>query len=520
MDRLRASTPRTWLRQFHASAHRHVASQRLVLPGGAAFEQPVGLFINNDFVASTDGATLAVIDPATEREIAQVHCGGTADVNRAVAAAKTAFESWRSVSGADRRDLLLALSSKIEQHADVLAGIESWNCGKPLTAAREEDVADAINVSRYFAGWADKIYGRSIQTAPGRLAYTLHEPYGVCGQIVPWNYALMLAMWKLAPAIAAGNTVVLKPAEQTPLSLLYLAQLVRETGFPPGVVNVVPGTGAAAGASLAAHEDVRKVSFTGSTATGRTVMKAAAATVKSVTLELGGKSPAVVFADADLDLAVRWTHAGAMSNAGQICSATARVLVQRDVYDAFVSRFAAYTATESRSGPPASPQTTQGPQISAVQRDRVQAAIASGVRSGARLVHGGLDGSGPSAAAGFYVPATVFADVADDTELMREEIFGPVVALAPFDSEAEAVRRANATHYGLGAAVFTADVGRAHRIAREIEAGMVWINSSNDTDYQMPFGGFKASGFGPELGEYGLTTYTHPKTVYVNVAGT
>lgn len=368
---------------------------------------------------------------------------------------------------------------------------------------------------RYFAGWADKTFGQTISTTHQKFAYTLRQPIGVVGQIIPWNYPLGMATWKLGPALACGNTVVIKAAEQTPLSILVLASLIKEVGFPPGVVNVINGYGREAGAALVEHPLVDKVAFTGSTGTARQIMKMASATLKNITLETGGKSPLLVFADCDLEQAVKWSHLGIMSNQGQICTATSRILVQDSIYDDFVAQFVKTTQTVSRVGDQWSKDTYQGPQVSKLQYERVLEYVELGKSEGAKVVTGGkaLDVS----AKGFFIEPTVFTEVKDSMRIFREEIFGPVVVISRFSSEDEAVTRANDSTYGLGAAVFTKDLERAHRVAAEIEAGMVWVNSSQDCDPRVPFGGVKQSGIGRELGEAGLEAYSQVKAVHINM---
>ena len=360
--------------------------------------------------------------------------------------------------------------------------------GKPYSVALNEDVAEVTGTLRYYAGYADKLHGQVIDTGPDKLAYTLREPLGVCGQIIPWNYPLAMAAWKLGPALAAGNTVVLKAAEQTPLSILYFATLIKEAGFPPGVVNILNGVGKEAGAALASHLDVDKIAFTGSTATGRQIMKMAAVNLKNITLETGGKSPLLVFEDADLEQAVKWAHVGIMSNMGQICTATSRLLVQESVYDKFVTLFKEQVTTVSKVGDPFQEDTFQGPQVTKAQYEKVLAYIESGKSEGATLASGGESAHKDGDGKGFFIAPTVFTDVKDDMKIYREEVFGPFVVIASFKTEDEAVRKANDTTYGLGSAVFTQDITKAHRVAREIEAGMVWINSSNDSDFRIPFG--------------------------------
>ncbi len=411
---------------------------------------------------------------------------------------------------------MLELASLVDKHAETLATIETWDNGKPYTVALTEDVAEVSGTLRYYAGYADKIHGQVINTSPDKFAYTLREPLGVCGQIIPWNYPLAMGAWKLGPALACGNTVVLKAAEQTPLSILYFAQLIKEAGFPPGVVNILNGHGTTAGAAIASHLDIDKIAFTGSTATGRQIMKMASINLKNITLETGGKSPLLVFADADLDQAVKWSHAGIMSNMGQICTATSRVLVEESIYDEFVKLFKEQVKTVSKVGDPFSSDTFQGPQVTKAQYERVLSYIESGKSEGATRATGGApykDVNGK----GFFIAPTVFTNVKDSMKIYREEVFGPFVVISSFKTEDEAVERANDTTYGLGSAVFTENLTKAHRVARRIEAGMVWVNSSNDSDYRIPFGGVKQSGIGRELGEAGLAAYTNAKAVHVNM---
>ena len=412
---------------------------------------------------------------------------------------------------------MLKLSSLVEQHAPTLATIETWDNGKPYSVALNEDVAEVIGSLKYYAGYADKLHGQVIDTGPDKLAYTIREPIGVCGQIIPWNYPLAMAAWKLGPALACGNTVVLKAAEQTPLSILYFATLIKEAGFPPGVINILNGYGREAGAALASHEGVDKVAFTGSTATGKEIMKMAAGTMKNITLETGGKSPLLVFDDADLDQAAKWAHSGIMSNMGQICTATSRILVQENVYDEFVKLFQETIKTTSKIGDPFKEETFQGPQVTKAQYDRVLSYIESGKTEGATLAMGGEAYKDVGDGKGFFISPTVFTNVKPSMKIFREEVFGPFAVVTSFKTEEEALEKANDTTYGLGSAVFTRDITRGHRVARGIEAGMVWVNSSNDSDFRIPFGGVKQSGIGRELGEEGLKAYTNAKAVHVNM---
>lgn len=381
----------------------------------------------------------------------------------------------------------------------------------------EEDVAEVAGTLRYYAGFADKVFGQTIGTSPEKFAYTLRQPIGVVGQIIPWNYPLAMAAWKLGPALASGNTVVFKAAEQTPLSILYFARLVKEAGFPPGVLNILNGRGADAGAAIASHPGIDKIAFTGSTATGRQIMKLAAANLKNITLETGGKSPLVVFEDADLDQAAKWAHMGIMSNMGQICTATSRVLVQDSIYDKFVNLFKETVKSTSKVGDPFASDTFQGPQVTKAQYDRVLSYIESGKSEGAKLAAGGEPYKNVGDGKGFFIAPTIFTDVTDKMKIYREEVFGPFVVIASFKDQEDALEKANDTTYGLGSAVFTRDIQRAHSFARDIEAGMVWINSSNDSDFRIPFGGVKQSGIGRELGEAGLEAYSQTKAVHVNM---
>jgi aldehyde dehydrogenase (NAD(P)+) len=393
------------------------------------------------------------------------------------------------------------------------------NLGKPYHVALTEDLVEAIGTIRYYSGWADKTFGQTINTTPEKFAYTIRQPIGVVGQIIPWNYPLSMASWKLGPALACGNTVVLKPAEQTPLSILILGKLIKEAGFPPGVVNIVNGYGREAGAALASHPIVDKIAFTGSTMTAREIMKLAAGTLKNITLETGGKSPLLVFPDADLEQAVKWSHFGIMSNQGQICTATSRIYVHQDIFQTFLAKFKEAVETTSKIGDQWDENTFQGPQVTRTQYERILSYIEAAKKDGATVVTGGAahTPADEKNKNGYFVQPTVFSGVSDSLAIVREEVFGPVVVILPFADEEEAVKRANNTTYGLGAAVFTRDLERAHRVAAEIEAGMVWVNSSQDCDPRVPFGGVKQSGIGRELGEAGLEAYSQVKSVHVNM---
>ena len=492
-------------------------STPLTAPNGVGWTQPTGLFINNAFIPSSTGQTLTTTNPSTAQEICSVQAATAPDVSTAVSAARAAFPSWAATPGTSRGHLMTRLASLVSQHAETLAVVETLDSGKPLSATRAFDVPHFVDVLRYYAGWADKSHGTVVASNPAKMAYTLRQPLGVCAQIIPWNYPLGMAAWKLGPALACGNTVVLKLAELTPLSMLVVASLVKEAGFPPGVVNVINGTGGEAGAALVRHPDVDKVAFTGSTATGREVMKMAAGTLKNVTLETGGKSPLIVFGDADLAQAVKWAHVGIMDNQGQICSATSRILVHESVHDEFVDAFKRQVRHVSVVGDPFDEETFQGPQISAAQQARVNDYIQTGLDEGATMVMGGT--AHPTGGKGYHVQPTVFTDVKPGMRIHDEEIFGPVVVVVKFRGEEEALRVANDSVYGLGAAVFTRDLARAHRVAAGVQAGSVWVNSTDDADYRAPFGGVKQSGVGRELGEEGLGGYFCTKAVHVNLSG-
>ncbi len=474
-----------------------------------------GLLINNRWVPSESGKTFATINPATGDEICQVAEADAADVDKAVSAARKAFNRgpWNKMQASDRGRLLNRLADLIEANADELAALESLDNGKPFSVARSVDVAATVGCYRYFAGWADKVQGRTIPIDGDYFCYTRLEPVGVVAQIIPWNFPMLMQAWKLAPALATGNTVVMKPAEQTPLSALRIGELIVEAGYPEGVVNLLPGYGPTAGAALARHMDVDKVAFTGSTEVGRLVMEAAAkSNLKRVTLELGGKSPNIIFADTDVDEAVEGAHFGLFFNHGQCCCAGSRVFVEERIYDQFVAKSSA-RANQRTVGDPFDPKTEQGPQVDNTQFDKVMGYIDSGRREGAKLVCGG-ERVGDR---GYFIQPTVFADVQDDMTIAREEIFGPVMSVIPFKNLEEVVERANCTTYGLAAAVWTRDIKKALAVSNSVRAGTVWVNCYNVLDSRAPFGGFKQSGIGRELGEYGLQQYTEVKTVTVKL---
>jgi aldehyde dehydrogenase (NAD+) len=469
------------------------------------------LLINNRWVPSESGRTFATINPSTGEEICQVAEADAADVDKAVAAARAAFDlgPWKKMRASERGRMLDRLADLIEQNADELARLETLDNGKPLSIAKAVDVTKTIACYRYFAGWADKVQGKTIPIDGDFFCYTRHEPIGVIGQIIPWNYPLLMQAWKLAPALATGNTIVMKPAEQTPLSALRLGELILEAGFPEGVVNLLPGLGSTAGAAIARHMDVDKIAFTGSTEVGRLIMEAAAkSNLKRISLELGGKSPNIIFADSDLDDAVEGAHLGLFVNQGQSCCAGSRVFVEEKIYDEFVVKSIA-RARKRRVGDPLDPRTDQGPQVSESQFDRVMGYIESGRREGATLACGG-ERVGDR---GYFIQPTVFCDVQDEMKIAREEIFGPVMSIIPFKDMDEVISRANRTTYGLAAGVWTRDIKKAQAVANGVRAGTVWVNCYHVLDTRAPFGGFKQSGMGRELGEYGLQQYMEVKTV-------
>jgi aldehyde dehydrogenase (NAD+) len=475
------------------------------------------LFINGEWSDAAGGKQFETLNPATGESLADVAEGDAADIDRAVGAARAAFRAaaWRRMDAADRGAILWRMADLVEQRADALARIEVLDNGKPIREA-QIDIRQSIDALRYYAGWTTKLHGATIPVRGNMLNYTLREPVGVVGSIIPWNFPLLMAVWKIAPALACGNTVVLKPAEQTPLSALELAAIGADAGLPAGVLNVVTGFGETAGAALVAHRDVDKIAFTGSTAVGRIIMREAAGSLKKISLELGGKSPNIVLADADIGAAARGAFSAIFYNTGQCCTAGSRLLVHESVKDQLLSALVE-RAGRMQPGDPLDSKTRFGPLISQEQLDRVLGYIEQGRAEGAELVAGGVRARYGGEERGFWLQPTVFDAVQADHVIAKEEIFGPVLSVLAFSEEDEALALANQSEYGLAAGVWTQDVKKAHRFARELEAGTVWINTYHPGDAASPFGGYKQSGFGRELGEYSLDLYTQIKSVWVDL---
>jgi phenylacetaldehyde dehydrogenase len=485
--------------QLHRSVQEFLSRPRKMLIGG-------------QWVEARSGKTFETFNPATGEVLAHVAEGDRADIDQAVAAARKAFENgpWPDMSPSERGRLMWKLSDLIEQHHQELAELETLDNGKPLLFSRIVDVPTAVDVFRYMAGWATKVEGNTIPiSARGKyFAYTLRDPVGVVGQIIPWNFPLIMASWKLAPALAVGCTCVLKPAEQTSLTALRLGELIQEAGFPDGVVNIVPGFGETVGAALAAHPDVDKIAFTGSTEVGKLIARAATENLKKVSLELGGKSPNVVFADADLKAAIPGSASAIFFNQGQICTAGSRLFVHKSIFDKVIEGVAEET-TKFSVGPGINPSTNLGPLVSKEQLARVCGYLDSGAKEGAKAIVGGHR----IGSTGYFVEPTILVDVKPHMKVVREEIFGPVVTAIPFSDPDEVVKFANDTIYGLASAVWTRDIGKAHRIAAKLRAGTVWLNCYNVFDPALPFGGYKQSGWGRESGHAALELYTQTKSV-------
>jgi acyl-CoA reductase-like NAD-dependent aldehyde dehydrogenase len=468
------------------------------------------LFIDGSFVPGSSGAYSTDVNPATELPIARVAQGSAEDVDRAVRAARAALPAWSRMRASERGRILQRAASLIEEHQDELGRLESMDAGKPLAAVQRQDMPAVIDTLRYYAGWCDKITGQVIPTRPDALTYTVREPVGVVAAIVPWNFPLMIGMWKIAPALACGCTLVVKPADLTPLSMLRVAELFLKAGLPAGAFNVVCGKGSIVGEALVRHHGVDKVTFTGSPGVGRGIMQGAAGNFKKITLELGGKSANVIFADANLERAARAAASGIFFNAGQVCSAGSRVLVQRAAYDEVVERIAE-RARSIRLGDPAAPGTTMGPVISAGQLKTVLDYIEAGKSEGASAVTGGARWGDR----GYFIEPTVFANVRHEMRISQEEIFGPVLSIIPFDDDDDALRIANGTAYSLAAGVWSADIGRVHRMAAGLRAGTVWINTYGYTDVRLPWGGSGESGLGREHGDAAIDNFTEPKAIWL-----
>lgn len=476
-------------------------------------KDPIKLFIDGEWQASVEENTFTAENPATGEVLAVVHEAGEQDVDKAVKAAKQAFETgeWPALSAYERSQLMHKLANLMERDFEILAQLDTLDNGKPLKEVTGSDLPGAIENLRYFAGWTTKMTGQTIPVSESFFNYTRHEPVGVVGQIIPWNFPIMMALWKIAPAIATGCTVVLKPAEQTPLSALYLAKLVEEAGFPKGVINIVNGFGKTAGNALVSHPDVNKIAFTGSTATGRAIMKSAADTMKRVTLELGGKSPNIILPDADLDKAIPGVFNGIMVNQGEVCCAGSRVYIPDDIFDEVVNKMKEY-AENVTLGDGLDAETDMGPLVSKKQFDTVTSYIEKGIKEGATMLVGG-----ENKGKGYFVSPTVFTGVDEDMTIAKEEIFGPVVVAMPYSSIDEVIERANASSYGLAAGLWTENLKNAHRISNKLKAGTVWVNCYNLTNAAVPFGGYKESGFGREMGSYALENYTEVKSVWIGL---
>jgi len=472
------------------------------------------LYINGEFVESVSQKTFETFNPATGEVLATVAEAGPEDIDKAVKAARKAFEEgpWSKMSAAQRSRLMYKLADLMEENKEELALLETLDNGKPIRETTNADIPLSIEHMRYYAGWSTKIVGQTIPVSGPYFNYTRHEPVGVVGQIIPWNFPLLMAMWKLGAALASGCTVVLKPAEQTPLTALYLAELIEEAGFPKGVVNIVPGFGETAGQPLVDHPEVDKIAFTGSTEVGKLIMERASKTLKRVTLELGGKSPNIILPDADLSKAIPGAFNGVMFNQGQVCCAGSRVFIQKKQYDNVVADMVSH-AQKLKQGAGVHEDTEMGPLVSDEQQNRVLGYIEKGLNEGAELLVGG----NKPFEQGYFVSPTIFANVRDDMTIAKEEIFGPVIAAMPYDDLDDLINRANDSLYGLAAGVWTKDVAKAHYIANKLKAGTVWVNCYNAFDAASPFGGYKQSGIGREMGSYALDNYTEVKSVWVSL---
>ncbi|HEY0385553.1 MAG TPA: aldehyde dehydrogenase family protein [Pyrinomonadaceae bacterium] len=478
------------------------------------------LFIDGKWVDAESGKTFTTPNPATGEILAEVAEGDKADIDKAVAAARRAFEGkWSRMSARDRGRLLFKLSQLIEAHSEELAALETADNGKPIRESAYVDLPQVVENFEYFAGYATKIDGETISVPGQMFNYTLREPLGVCGQIIPWNFPLLMAAWKLAPALAAGNTVVLKPAEQTPVNAMELGKLIQEAGFPDGVVNIVPGFGETAGSALASHPDINKIAFTGSTEVGKIIAHAAADNLTKVSLELGGKAPNIVFADADLEQAVNGAMMGIFFNQGQVCCAGSRLFLAEEIKDEFLEKFKE-KARKVKVGDPMDKGTHMGPQVSEEQLCRIKSYVDIAREEGATVLTGGespqLEGNFQK---GFFFQPTIFSEVKNQMRVAQEEIFGPVTSVITFKDEDELIKQANETIYGLSAGIWTRDIVRAHRFAKAVHAGTVWINTYNMFNAASPFGGYKQSGYGREMGKHALELYTQVKSVWVDLSG-
>ena len=471
----------------------------------------IGLFINNEYVSSKSGDSFEVYNPADDTIITRVAEAGTEDIDYAVQCAEKAFKGeWSQLSAQERSDLIIKFTDLLEENKEELAYLEALDNGKSYEIALTDDIPGAINQFRYYAGWATKVLGQTTPISPEYFNYSVHEPIGVVGQIIPWNFPLNMASWKMGAALATGCTILIKPAEETPLSLLYAAELIKEAGIPEGVV--VPGRGTVTGEAISTHPKIRKIAFTGSTVTGKEIMKKAADTVKNITLELGGKSANIIFEDADLSEAANTAVDGVMYNHGQNCSAGTRIFVQSSIYEEFIEKFIEQTK-KIKIGVGTEKGIDMGPLISRKQQQRVQDYIDIGVKEGGNIAYQQTLKDNK----GYFVPPTVFTDLTDDMRIVQEEIFGPVACILPFETEEEVVERANASEYGLAAAVWTKDIQRAINVTNQLEAGTVWINDYNLEDPAAAFGGYKQSGIGREMGTYALDNYTEVKFVWVKL---